>query len=189
MGGVEQCGRKNINMLQLKLTLEDGGISVRPALKVTSLGMPLSHLSCHPLHVHASWPLSCVRSLGGLSSHPTFAESAKEQLISRFRRHFAPACLIAALEATPVEASVRRPRDLVGPLFDEFMPRWLTLGFHPAPSRVGLSKALRRFSSSALIQSWWWEAFGSRAQLPFLRIAWKNVLPSVGSILQRGGRS
>ena len=69
-------------------------------LKPTNLGVPLQDISCHPAHIHKSWPVSMVRRLGNLSTSHSYAEKAKEILVERFVRHLASPDLISRLRET-----------------------------------------------------------------------------------------
>ena len=69
-------------------------------IKPTNLGVPLQDTSCHPAHIHKSWPVSMVRRLGDLSTSHSYAEKAKDILIERFVKHLASPNLIDRLRAT-----------------------------------------------------------------------------------------
>ena len=97
----------------------------------TNLGVPLQDTSCHPAHIHKSWPVSMVRRLGDLSTSHSYAEKAKNILIERFVKHLASPNLINRLRATstsqtktPTRASHRNGDRM-----------WVTFPFHPVWSK------------------------------------------------------
>jgi hypothetical protein len=71
-------------MLQLLISIQDGGLVIQPILKTTSLGMPLGCDSAHPRHALASSAAACVRQFGPLSSCASLAEETKLKFIERF---------------------------------------------------------------------------------------------------------
>ena len=89
--------RKSV-MTKLSTLIAKCGLKTAPShpglfIKSTNLGVPLQDTSCHPVHIHASWPVSMVRRLGDLStSHSdaekaSDAERAKDIFVERFVKH------------------------------------------------------------------------------------------------------
>ena len=58
--------------------------------------------------------------------------------------------------------------------------KWLSLGFHPAWSSA-LGKTMQAFNNTPWNRSLYAAAFEGRCEAPRLRIAWRNILPSVGA--------
>ena len=103
-GTTLQNARKSV-MTQLSSLIAKCGWKAAPSntgLKKTptNLGVPLQDTSCHPVHIHKSWPVSTVRRLGDLSTSHSNAEKAKKILIDRFVRHLASQNLINRLRAS-----------------------------------------------------------------------------------------
>ena len=89
----EKISHDQIEYLDCEVWIENGTIPSGPLKEPTSLGVPLQDTSCHPVHIHTSWPVSVVPRHGDLStSHryaekACYAERAKDIFVERFVKH------------------------------------------------------------------------------------------------------
>ena len=88
---------------------------------------PLQHTSCHPAHIHKSWPVSMVRRLEDLSTERFVRHLASPELISRLRE--------TSTSQTKTSRSTERPSG------DRM---WVTFPFHPVRTKH-FAKAIRNF--------------------------------------------
>ena len=155
-----------------------------PAYKETSLGIPLDDTSCHSRGVR-KWPMSCVRSLGALSTTPEVAETAKIVFARRFIDHFSPASLIEAiLEAEPYKQVRSRGMSLLERPSVHRAVR-IPFGFHPLWEKA-VANALHRFARSPSYCALFNMAYGTEERRVMdLRASWYNELPYLHSKVQR----
>ena len=129
-----------IEYLDCEVWIENGTIQARSFIKPSNLGSLRQDTSCHPAHIHKSWPVSVVPRLGGLSTSHSHAETAKDIRIERFVRHLASPDLINRFRATRTSQTktstntTRRSGDRM----------WVTFPFHPVWA-THVAKAIRRF--------------------------------------------
>jgi hypothetical protein len=84
-----------------------GKLDYRPHIKPTARHVPLSARSCHPEHVHRSWPISEISRMRRLSLHSWSFLHFRERMLYRFRKFYMrPDILHRCAEWLP--SSVRR---------------------------------------------------------------------------------
>ena len=180
----EKVSHEKIEYLDCEVWIENGTIQSRPFIKPTNLGVPLQDTSCHPAHIHKSWPVSMVRRLGDLSTSHSYAEKAKDILIERFVKHLASPNLIDRLRAT----STRQTRPSSRAQHHSGNRMWVTFPFHPVWS-AHVTKAVGKFLNDES-----WSAILSQGfeghqevidRIKCMRIAWYNYIkPHVFQIEQ-----
>lgn len=139
--------------------MSSGRGPARPKFKVASLPLP-SEYGFVPVSACA-----CVMALG----------FCKGFVLNFFRRFGS-----RTRQNTDVRKGRKRSRSSAEPL-------WITTGFHPLLSRVGLAWAFRRFCEPAEVRCWWTPVFPDGTP-PTIRGAGSNGLPSVQPILNGVGR-
>jgi hypothetical protein len=150
----------------------------RPYFKPTSLHKPLCHRSAHPLSVHITWPFNELNRLARHCCDNATYREVRATFVNKFSRSHAPAALISRLRnhVPPTHAIVeKKQRD--GCL-------WLVLPYHPVWARAPLTKVLEEFRTNPLCKQVWGEA--ANEEPPVVRIAWKNFLPSLMQMVQKG---
>ena len=98
---LEATDREQMQYLGLMCRKQGNRIVTEPYIKPTNLGIPLSTQSCHPVHVHSSWPKAVIQRLSSLSSTAAAAEAANSQIVQRFQRYHANPALVSLLAGTP----------------------------------------------------------------------------------------
>ena len=136
----EKNSHDNIEYLDCEVWFENGTIQSRPFQKPTNLGVPLQDTSCHPAHIHKSWPVSKVRRLGDDCTSHSYTEKAKETLPEKFVRHLASPDLISRLRET--STSQTKTSRSTGRRSGDRM--WVTFPFHPVCA-THVAKAIRKF--------------------------------------------
>ena len=119
---LETLSKEEVPFLETTLRiLPCGRVGVGPFVKPTSLLMPLSTASGHPLSTHRAWPMTMCKRLMALSSNSRTRSDVRKLLISRFRNHH---CHTSADWLLEVDAQ-RVPRA------DEDRCLWVSIPYHP----------------------------------------------------------
>ena len=182
---VESVSRTDIRYLQLTIGIDRKAHKFwcAPTYKESSLGMPLSHRSCQPMHVHMSWPAAQISGLGGLTTTAEGAEHAKSTFIEKFVSHYSSPAIVDIIRRTdPYKGSKteKKNKDQDGGM----SKLWLVCGYHPSWRRA-ITSAVKDFEAQTWWQALWGEAFGSLYRKARIQVSWKNVLPNLA---QRIGR-
>eukprot|EP00438_Fugacium_kawagutii_P000047 Skav211389 [mRNA] locus=scaffold8085:1910:3208:+ [translate_table: standard] len=167
-------------------------IAFSPHFKTTSLGVPLSHNSSHPWHVHASWPFAELRRLGRLSSDFSAYNEAREVFVRRLIDNFSPSILTNQLVSYCPPSSKLQCwvgctwiRDGLGDGEQLLSPKtkWLVLPFHFVWECACLTSVANKFLQSHEAQDLWSRAWGSPPDFK-IGIAWKSTFPPVATCLK-----
>jgi hypothetical protein len=142
-----------------------GAICCKPIVK--DIAVPLSANSGHSGNVHG-WPVEQVRRLSRLSFHKRFADEAKQALVWRHVRNFAPPLLLDAMsDASPQKKLEKKAKiDIAGRIL------WLPLTFHC----IWKSKLLRDVLNYAMYDPSMRRALGSAlgCENAVVRLSWKT---------------
>ena len=169
----ESVSRTEVHFLRHRIWKQDGGFMYEPAFKPTSLGVPLCRTSCHPRHVHDTWPVAFLSSMGRLSSNSAAAERAKSTFIQRLIKYYTSSDIVNKLRGAQVHVCRAH--------FQKVQPKdgsdvlWLPIGYHPVWAKA-LPRAVASFQQNPLFRSLFDMAFGY--EQPRCRVAWRNRLPS-----------
>ena len=175
---VESITWSSLRYLEVEINKRKGRYEVIPAFKQSNLGMPLDVLSCQPAHVHMSWPKAAIRRAQGLASTAAAAKRALKVLRMRFINHFAPDPIISMFDKVNITTAKLMKQKSPSPIL------WLTISYSPS-WEVLLKKAVQAFLDDEAHRTLWVNAFGKNTEVPIIRIAWKNYLPSTSSILRQ----
>ena len=167
-------------------------IAFEPHFKKTSLGVPLSHTSSHPWHVHASWPFAELRRLRRLSSNFSAYDNARQVFVSRLIDNFSPSVLTnqLLLYCPPVQTVLCWEgctwiREGLGEGEKPHSPqtKWLVLPFHFVWESACLTSVANKFLRSHEAQLLWSKAWGTSPDFK-IGIAWKSTFPPVATRLK-----
>ena len=169
---IEDVSTVQIRYLDLVLRRELDSIISLPHLKDPALSRRLSRLSAHAIGIHSAWPKMMLNRIEALSSS---SEAKCEYRIELTKRLMHDGCLIPTVstfsrKVSAVLGARPTPTNL-----------WLSVGYHPwwykhvrkMVGRINRDPALRSLLCASS------HSFNN----PVVRVAWKNMLPSVDRLL------
>ena len=173
---------QEVKFLQFRILLCADTRTVRVVPHSKSVAIPLSPLSAHPPSTE-NWPLAHLRCMCRLASDEKAAEETKQEILTRFLQSSAPQELIQRMSAIPAWRSPQNKRKNQNGLRKTW---WLPMPWHPVWKFAKFGKVIRDMSSPdrlVLLQ----RAFGiaDPAQVPEVRLAWRNRLQHSGQVFQR----
>ena len=144
----------------------------------------LSRQSSHPRAVHRSWPKSDMLSMSRICSSQSLLDAALLRFIRRFEISFYSAAYITFLRnlASTIRVGGCRGKPQSQISRSEF---WLSIGFHPALERI-VPRAVASLQQHSAWQAAWASCW-AKFQVPVVRIAWRNSLPSMADFVQQRG--
>ena len=119
-----------------------------------------------------------IQGLGDVSTLCRDVEAAKSEVIGKFVAQGFPSHTIKNLENTSCYRTKKRP---LKPMRNTDLNIWFTIGYHPCWRRAA-STAMRKFSNQPHWASTIAHLFKRKVNV---RIAWKNRIPAISSILQK----
>ena len=142
-----------------------------PFLKDAGLSRRLSRESAHPRSVHTAWLRMMINGIAKVTGNPEVVKEYQDEVRIRLKND---GCFVP----TTVDSTQCRKRRCV-------VPRetvWLPISYHPWWHR-SVVKAVRRLNNepgfAALL-----EMAMPKHNKTVLKVAWKNMLPSTGELVQ-----
>lgn len=161
---------QRVDMLDLHIFREGHRLHWRPIIK--SGGMPLTVSSAHAAAVHASWPVSVMRSLSSRCSKDDDLRIAQAALLDRFRDSLAPKWLLDRLVRCMNEPVACKPK-----VANNRVDLWCPIGWHPCWHNAGIEKVLLEFNRDPILSRLYCFSFEKAFSPPRVRLAWKSELP------------
>jgi hypothetical protein len=177
-----ECSNTSVAMLDLRITKVGTGLAWEPLRSQSAA--PLCTTSCHPGHVHSSWPVAMLRYTFRICSDLQRFHVHSAALIRRFENWNSPPWLICKLSRIRDELLLAGPdrRSFRASTSDAIPTLWLSLSWHTMWGEVQLSRVLRDFADDGIRCSDFGFAFGHTCAL---RIAWRRSLPQFVHYVQK----
>ena len=174
---------QELKFLQFRILLCADTRKVRVVPHSKSVAIPLSPLSAHPPSTE-NWPLAHLRCMCRLASDEKAAEETKQEILTRFLQSSTPQELFQRMSAVPAWRSPQNKTKRRNEVRQKTW--WLPMPWHPVWKFAKFGKVIRDMSSPdrlVLLQ----RAFGitDPAQVPEVRLAWRNRLQHSGQVFQR----
>ena len=185
---IEQVSRFVVDMLDLKIWKGPhwqniSCLDYMARFKATSLGIPLSHTSGHPPHVHLMWPVSEMRRLKERACCSEYAVGAQKVFIRRLTDYHVPQIIINHVEQFCDHVS---PTSMfpVAVISKDAAPKlWCVVPYHPVWRSARFMQILHRFTKGdrAWLLS---KAFDANETPVQLGLAWKLCATPFFSVLR-----
>ena len=183
---VETIDAKTVTFLEVRVTKHLHSYVCQPEAKPSSLNVPwLSRYSCHPPHVHNSWPLAGATTRMGLCSNLQIKCSDLSSFILRAKsQHLTHQSILALLSLQSLIKSqvCDHKRSGAGKKADTI---WLVLPYLQSLHIAEISRDLHALLNTNCI----------RRELMYLvgttnvKIGWKNAMPSIQYYLAKTRRT
>lgn len=179
----ESIDSKSVTFLEVRVTKTSGGYQCIPESKPSALSVPwLSRFSCHPPHIHNTWPVARAISRQSLCSNDRLKRIDLLEFVSRAGSHNLSYRATTTLNRMLTESAphgISQPlckREATQRKTDTF---WIVLPFYKAMHMAGFSNTLQNLLNSVCI----------RRELSYLlghtsvQVGWRNVVPCIGTMI------